>query len=1224
MRSATARRRMTTLLAACLWSASALAVQPDEGWRILLEGGDFSRAEKSFRTAVEQDPRDASSAFGLAFVLRSMGEPEKALLATAEGLKSAPDHPLAFLLEDLLSEGAAFNEVTTRLVEDSLPGLASAPSMDPMVRINLRWLALNLASRRGDPPQRAAALRAAGFLPGAFFSKPLTERPRTAFTEAQATEPDFKALGAWTYSALDSPLMRPPLQEMAQDRDSRYYACVPFRVDSPGEALFMFNAARSFRVFLDGRLIAAKDFLKRQENPTNVLRVRLKEGYHRLTVEVLAAGPGDGVYAALLDSEGNPLSAEFLAAAGEVYGAPSGFVHEGERVDGFTSGFPASDPRRPGFLALWHRWRGDVAGGRILMESAAEEAGGAPIWNLLAAEMYLFEADDLPRKIAQSRAERAVDRALAAAPGCPSARFFKALLVGESSEGDEDLDALRALLEEVPSDPRWGLALAQKLHARGWDTMARRVLETVAAGHPQCESVESAWVSFYHDLGDRAGQREAIGRLEKLRRADPEREAYCEALGDLAGLRALLVEERERWGDRDLAYALRIAGVDMEAGDYPSARESLEKLAAGNPSSTGIALDLARCAFLQGDEAGGRKAWSDLKKVRPDAFQVDLARIALGEPLPFQERHLDLRTVLGEDLGGAPDQAPSSLILDQLLTRIEPDGSSVERYHGILRINDKEGVDREGEQQIPGQILLSLRTVKPDGRILEPEQIPEKNTVSLQGLEPGDLVEFEYITLRPPNRVKEGSYITSQVFLFQDIEKPFHRTEWTVEYPSGFSMQFLEKNLPGPGERGESGGKVTSRWAYRDMPRIPPEPDTPNKLLFVPMVEAAGSITWKDVALFMRESILGTYQVTPEIERRFQSAARGLDGREEVLKGLLDSCLKDVDGEDDGSWQDPTQTLLTRQGGRLPLLCAYLTLAGIPFDVLLAEAVPDRVSRESLPRLGQFRVPVVKVVLPSGPKYLTLSGPRRDPWILPWFLQGAEALPVTSREPWKVEAIPPDFAPWEKAYEKETREVLPNGDFHVTYRAELDPDASEGMRSALARVPKDQWRRAIQMAVSHRFGSVDLEDYDLENLESAEGAVIWSYTALIHGAAVRDGSRLSAADPLPAFNLGRALGSLKERRLPLATGGPIFLRQEVSFRLPEGAETDFPPRDSDARGPFGEYGLKVTREKNEIRVVRRLVVPSQVVWPDRYAEFLGFLKKVDDAESGQLAVTLPP
>jgi len=52
--------------------------------------------------------------------------------------------------------------------------------------------------------------------------------------------------------------------------------------------------------------------------------------------------------------------------------------------------------------------------------------------------------------------------------------------------------------------------------------------------------------------------------------------------------------------------------------------------------------------------------------------------------------------------------------------------------------------------------------------------------------------------------------------------------------------------------------------------------------------------------------------------------------------------------------------------------------------------------------------------------------------------------------------------------------------------------------------------------------------------------------------------------------------------------------------------------------------LKVSREKTEIGILRRLAVPSQVIWPNRYAEFQTFLKAVDDAESGQLSVTLPP
>lgn len=1192
------------------------------GWQSLL-AGDLAGARRAFEQALEKDPADADAAVGLALAFKHGGDPEKALFAAAEGLKAAPGHPLAFLLEAQVSEGATFNEATVRLVEDSLPLLSDAPEMDPLVRLNLHWLGLNLASRRGEAGGRMAALRRAGFLPGAFFSPPLTERPRTAFEEGAGMEPPaLKGLGPWAYSALDGPLLRPPLYAMAQDRESRFYAAIPFEADGEAVALLAVNAARSFRVFLDGRPLAEKDVFRRQENPTALLRLRLERGRHLILVEVAASGPGDGVYAALLDGAGRALPVRYLDDPASLEGPFAGFSEPSEFADAFTARFPKEDPRYEGFLALWNRWRGDVALARLQMEKAAEGPQGV-LWGLEAAEMYLFEADDLPRKIAGSRAEKVLEKARAASPACPSARFLEAILLSENSEADRDLDLLRRLLEEYPRDPRWGLALAQGLHRRGWNAAARRVLEEVAQAHPQCEAVESAWVSLLHDVGDRAGEREAILRLQKLRRADPEWEAYHRARGDLAALRALLEEERGRWGDRDLQIALAIARTDLGLLDLSRADAEFAALAERMPASPEVLLSRARIAFLQGDGERARSFWKALKKARPDAFDVDVARMALGDPLPFQDSHVDLAALLEKEKGREADPAPSSLLLDQLFTRIEEDGSSVERYHTVIRINDKSGVEGEGEQQIPGQILLSLRTVKPDGRVLEPEVIPEKDTVSLQGLEPGDLIEYEYIGLRPPNRVKDRSYITTQVFLFQDIEKPFHRTEWTLEYPPSLEMRFLERNLPAPAEQGRRGDYLFRRWAYRDMPRIAPEPDLPNKLLFVPMVEAAGGLDWKDVALFLKETVTGTYQVTPEVERRYREVSAGATGPEDLLDRLVRACLSDVEGEG-GGWQDPTDALLNRRGARLPLLCAYLTLAGIPYEILMAEPVPERIARESLPRLGQFQVPLVKVTLPSGERYLVLASPHRAPSVLPWYLEGAEALPVTAKEPWRVVTLPSDFGPWLAAGEKETREVGREGDLKVSYRARLDPDGAEGIRSSLARVPADQRRKALQMALSQRYGSADLEEYAFEGLEDAASPLIWTYTVSVYGAGSVEGNRITFSDPLPALNLGKAYGSLEARRLPLGTGGPVFLHQEITFRFPEGASAEYRPRSASVKSPFGEYSLEVRREKGEITVERRLVLPNQVVEPARYGAFRRFLLEVDRAESGQMTVVLPP
>ena len=989
MKSTRSNGLLLALLALSALSGHA-ADKVQTGWDALLAGEPLVQAEAALRKDLDRDPADSGAAYALALAQQAAGEREKAVVTALEGLRSAPGSPLSFLLEELVGDDATFNLTTTRLVTEALPILVARPEMDPLVRFNLRWLAYELAARQGNREERLAAMSRAGFVPGALFSGVQKDLSRTEFYEAGAPERGDFSKTRWRYSKVDGLQCGPPALAVPAEREFNIYSLVPFRVAKGVDAILYFNAAKPFKVFLDDRPLLTRDVFKTQENPTALRRVTLSAGWHRLLVKVHGERNDAGIHMALLDPSGQALSVQWGEAVPD--SAPSGFRDGGDWRGAFWSEFSQADPRFEAFSGLWYRWLGDVAQGRLLMEEAAEKAPKCLAWNLLTAKMYLTEADDLSPKIAQSRAEKALDAALAVDPSCPLSLFLKSILQGVNSDGDEDLATLSALVEHYPSDSRWFVALAGRFQEKGWIAQARSVLERASSCLPQCESVESAWISFYQQIPDLQSMEIAIGRLKALRDAGPEREAYLSATRKWEDLHRLLEEEAVRYGDRDCHYALELAKLEMRMGRLEAAEKRLEGLANQDPGDTEIAVFLARTRFLKGDPEGARRAWQALKSAKPDAFQVDMARWAMGEPLPFQERHLELERVLREDTSKEPDAAPSSLLLDQMFTRVQSDGSSLERYHGIIRINDKEGVDRESEQTLPGQVVLSLRTIKPDGRILEPEQIPDKDTISMQGLEAGDIIEYEYFTLKPPSGVKPNAYVTAQVYLFQDIEKPFHRTQWTIEWPESIPMQFYEQNLPSPCKKGTAGGLRWQDWDYRDMPRIAPEPDTPNKMLFVPLVEAVGGITWEDLGRFLKEGITGAYQITPEVERCYRQAVGDAKSPEDKAGRIVSYLLKQVDSDRASGWQDPTQVLLTRQGSRIPVAAAFLSLAGIPFDVLVAETVPDRVYRENLPRIGQFSTPVLKVNLPSGPRYLTLASPYRDPYILPWYLQGARAV----------------------------------------------------------------------------------------------------------------------------------------------------------------------------------------------------------------------------------------
>ena len=108
------------------------------------------------------------------------------------------------------------------------------------------------------------------------------------------------------------------------------------------------------------------------------------------------------------------------------------------------------------------------------------------------------------------------------------------------------------------------------------------------------------------------------------------------------------------------------------------------------------------------------------------------------------------------------------------------------------------------------------------------------------------------------NGVKRGCYYTPYVFMFQDVEKPFARTCWSIKYPPSFKMSFYEQNLPAPPLETKEDGLIVRKYEYRSMPRLVYEPDLPSRNFYLPLVDAVGNLDWRDFALSLQ---IGSAQV---------------------------------------------------------------------------------------------------------------------------------------------------------------------------------------------------------------------------------------------------------------------------------------------------------------------------------------------------------------------------
>jgi len=231
---------------------------------------------------------------------------------------------------------------------------------------------------------------------------------------------------------------------------------------------------------------------------------------------------------------------------------------------------------------------------------------------------------------------------------------------------------------------------------------------------------------------------------------------------------------------------------------------------------------------------------------------------------------------------------------------------------------------------------------------------------------------------------------------------------------------------------------------------------------------------------------------------------------------------------------------------------------------------------------------------------------------------------VTDAEPWKVYTIPADLRPWRETSQEGTRTLLPSGSLEVDHHQLLDPDSSESLRASLQRVGKDQWDKVLQVALSRQYGNGNLTSYDVKDFEDAEKPLGWNYHLTVQGFAVQDGQKLTVNEPLPRLNLSQSLASLKERKLPLTTGGFMFLDQTIVFKLPAGAKSGYAPPRLGLETPFGFYHLSTVVSPDAVTYTRKVSIPFQIIEPGRYEAFAEFLRKIDAAESGQMVLEIAP
>ena len=1231
------------LLAACahapsgpsqvLDRAAAAAAAPDAparthalaGFQSLLIDGQPDEAARRFARALAQDPSEPFALTGTALLADRAAHPEAVLAAALELCLRAPTHPLAPLAARTVAVLAGKAAGMDALILARVPEILSRPAPGDTA-FHLR-VALGTLQAHRDPAAAAAVRADAGLVPAVSLVGPLAPLRGLSFDtptgpertgELGATVPG--PLGAMPVRVIPSPEGELSLASEGPLGDV-YLAA--FDVEVTSEATYVVRTAGTgpYRMVVDGTAL----YVRRPVGPPTALTseqaVLLAAGRHRLMVVVLRGERVNSVALAVFRADGQAAGLRFSPASG-----PAAWT--GARTAAAPALLPTAASVREAllseagdtlatYLAVRDAEGRDRDGARRLLTALAPPA--TPAWTALQASVAMGDLT-LPPKVTRGRAAQLLEATVAKDPGDVDSQLRRAALALDdqrTAQASEATRAARAAHTPVgyPVELMSArLALVLGLDAQG-DIFALQALKSV-------DGVCAA-LGLRYDL---AMRRDAVADADRLLgqlRTCPGEEGraveHAKVRGRLAEA-AELAQVRLATEPASVALAQAAAALLLSVKRPAEGVALLQRMHTLWPHDANVLKHLADLQTLAGDARGALAS-------REEALLLDgsdltlrrmVERVRTGKELLADQAVNGKAALRAYESGPRDDDAPSVLVLDAAATRAYPDGSTVDRIHTIQKVLDQGGIQEVAEVTLPpGAQLLALRTLKADGKVLEPETIEGKETISMPGVGVGDAVEQEFLLAHGARGPAVPGW-TAAAFYFQVAQVPDHWATYTVLGPRGGGMAVDAHNMTAsPVET--RGDLEVYRQDVRRSPAFIPEPETPpaaNELLPLVLV-GAGARGQEALLTAVADAALERLRPNAEVEAFARGATRGRTGVEAV-RSLYAAVHARIPGRDAGLALSAAATVALDRGSRLALLKASLEAVGIAARLAAVRTFSVDPAPYVFPGEGLFPYLCLRVEVPGSPPLWLDTLVRFGPFAeLPEQAAGGREAYLLPEPGHPLERIvtPAGKPP---AGKEVTLELVLAADGTLTGKASDVYRGFEGaqLAEALDALSQEERLQALQSALGGNFGGgAELADIRVDAPRTVGAPVTVRYAFRAQRFARVEGQRM-VLGPLtyPTF-LGRRYVQVARRRMPLFVDGTEATRSQVTLTLPAGWVMEQPLPEAKLEGPFGTFARAERQVGSRMEVQESYFLKMARIPVSRYEEFAQFAGEVDLLQS---------
>jgi hypothetical protein len=1007
-------------------------------------------------------------------------------------------------------------------------------------------------------------------------------------------------------------LMRTPVGHQGPPEsmiaDGVYLVAWTLEAEREIDGWMVVEARGGYNLEVDGRAIDRRRHCGQLDPSVSWYRVHLSAGRHRLRLE-LASVEDPQIRVCLLDDRGAALQG--VALAGESEGAWSESEVRGELPPasaGLRAHLLEGDASVPDLLlgARLAQGRGDPKDAGRWIERA-REIDPQNSWVALAlARLLMSDGGVAPG----AELVRSINQLLREAAEVPGSRLYEQALAMSEGRTEDAERVIDRLVVDYAEDPRVMRVWVREAVRRGWAREAAEGLALLEAELPGSLGVTGLRLEVLASL-ERWRDRDQL--LRALAAATPVEAQWISQLASscLIGEAVAATETLQPVVDEP-DFDVQLVQLELESGDFEAAALRLE----GARSRWGDleVFDGLDLLLAGGDRQALDEALAGALERDPSNLQLLTLAWRLGQEAFFSSFAVDGQEFAGmhPELGADVDAV---LLLDQAVERIFADGSSLYYYHGLTRANTPVGARRASIlQPLPDAYLLSVRILKPDGRVVIPSELrPGNGGVVLSDVEAGDVVEEKYVAQVPATGASRDGHLPPYLYRFADSDRAFGLSEYILLVPPEIDLQ-VDGNFEGL-ERSEGVWQGLRRldWRAEEVPPMPAEPFAPPAQELMPWLNYGFGVSWQDVGDAVRDRVLAIMQLSSELETWSRQVLQG-ETPEEQLRSLVEALVEEVEvgGNDLSVDFSAGESFGRRRGNRLGIVATVLAEAGWQVDLVLTRPSTERGQRLLVPTLDAFPVALLRVSSEGEEIWFDPRQELRGVGRVNALFQGSDGLllPLTNPgEPVTLLEEIPAFPNPDLVEEITVRAVVdPTGSARIAFVMPLRGGQAARLREMMESVPEDQVQMLYrQMATSLFTGADTVEG----TIEDTEGVATIHMDITVPGACDAEDGMLTCRTLVLAQPLVPILASLPDRRYPLVLRLPIERLLTLEIVPPAGWQlTDRLPRQLEA--DWGSVGESLEPIDGSLRSVLSIRLPAQTVAREDYRDFARFCQAVDE------------